>query len=230
MGGLPRPPSPWSPSSQCRGPRSTHPPAIPPWPFPHRGLPPGPRYGDLPQVPAWRPTLWVPPAPHAEALVTGDVIGAPRPISVLAAGGFRVCAWTARPGVDADALPRRAVGPWGLLAHPRRAAWPLWSRWPLRFSVTAMAVAASVVAGLVASRALGLRRAHSRGWRRCNAWGCRATARRGGRTGSGHVAFRQASGPVSYASDRTASLSPTPSTWPIGVNGVGDRWRLGSMA
>ena len=41
--------------------------------------------------------FWVPPASHAEALVTGDEIGAPRPISVPGAGGFRVCALAAPP-------------------------------------------------------------------------------------------------------------------------------------
>ena len=54
-----------------------------------------PAMGTSPQVPTWRPTPRVPPAPRAEALVTGDEIGAPCPISVLAAGGFRVCALAA---------------------------------------------------------------------------------------------------------------------------------------
>ncbi len=45
--------------------------------------------------------FWVPPASRAEALVTGDEIGAPRPISVLGAGGFRVCALAGLPVLGA---------------------------------------------------------------------------------------------------------------------------------
>ena len=36
--------------------------------------------------------------------------------------------------------------------------------------------------------------------------------------------------PVGYAVDRIGDLSPTPATGPIGVDGVADRWRLGSVA
>jgi hypothetical protein len=43
-------------------------------------------------------------------------------------------------------------------------------------------------------------------------------------------AGRATGSPVSYATDRTENLSTVPSTSSIGVNGVGDRWRLGSMA
>jgi hypothetical protein len=47
---------------------------------------------------------------------------------------------------------------------------------------------------------------------------------------AGLPARRHGAGPVSYASDRIAHLSTTPSTASIGVAGVGDRSPLGSMA
>jgi hypothetical protein len=50
--------------------------------------------GTFPQVPGMvAGPFGSPSASRAEALVTGDEIGAPRPISVLGAGGFRVGAF-----------------------------------------------------------------------------------------------------------------------------------------
>ena len=114
MRGLPRPSFPLVPFLPRWGPPFPHPAAIPPWPLPHRDLPPGARSGDLPQVPAWWPTLRVPPAARAEALVTGDAIGAPLPdirpgrrgLSRLR--GSRAAAWGCR--VAASRLGREGSG------------------------------------------------------------------------------------------------------------------------
>ena len=229
MGGLPCPPSPLVPSSP-RGGRVS--PTL--RPFPHGRSPPGPppgsRYGDLPQVPgmgtspqvpgmgtspqvpAWRPTLGSPRPPNAEALVTGNEIGAPCPISVLAAGGFRVCALAACPGARSRCASPSRSRPWGPLARLRRACGTsVASGFHARGFAAPMA---PDVPALVAPSAATPEVAEQR----------RAARVVGGRA----RAFRQASGPVSYASDTNGVLSATPAT-PIGaVGGVGDRILGGS--
>jgi hypothetical protein len=90
MGGAPQPPIPWPPPPRAGAalppPRPfplAAPPGGPPSRSPGHGRPHGRAWGRTPPPGS--------PGPRAEALVTGDEIGAPRPISVLAAGGFRVC-------------------------------------------------------------------------------------------------------------------------------------------
>ena len=113
---------------------------------PPQGPPPGPWYGDLPQVPAWDlpqvPRMGPPPGPRMEA----DPSGSPRPPTLKPSSpvtksepparypswppGAFASALRPRPAraLEADALPRRqsALGP---LAP--RAGCVAWALWPL---------------------------------------------------------------------------------------------------
>ena len=123
MGGLPLPPIPLGPLLPAWGPRFTHPAAIPPWPLPTGTSPRSPVMGTSPRSPVWGP----PPGPRHGGRPSGPPgppslkpsspvtkSEPPCPISVLAAGGFRVCALAACPGVRSRLrfpVAQSALGP-----------------------------------------------------------------------------------------------------------------------